>query len=256
VKKLETRNLKGCELRADSENGFCIAGVAARYNIKAKIGGQFTEQIQRGAFARSLKNKSDVFATFNHSEDHLLGRTTSGTLTLQDAPDGLHFRCQLDKESQAHRDVYASVKRGDLNACSFSFVVPPNGDTWSGNERTLTNVDLREIAVVVSPAYSGTSVDARKKNKEDEPDDDNEPDDDDSDEEDEDLLDCRCACARCADGHCEECADENCEDENCDKCPQQPPDDEELADIRERLDAAKIYLNAGHAQNSARKGQQ
>jgi HK97 family phage prohead protease len=231
-RKIETRNLSACELRAGAEKEFCIAGVAARYNVPAKIGGQFTERIQRGAFARSLKSKSDVFATYNHNENFLLGRTTAGTLTLNDAADGLHFKVQLDRKSQTHRDIYSSVQRGDLSACSFSFVVPANGDTWAGNSRTLTDVDLREIAVVVSPAYSGTSAVARSRK-----DDDTEPDED-SDDEPEERA-CACTCAECADGRCDECSDTDCDDEGCTDCPQKP-DPDETDDLRARLAAVKI----------------
>ena len=58
-----------------------------------------------------------------HDENQVLGRTLNKTLTLTDTLDGLNFVCALNKDSQAHRDLYASVKRGDLSECSFAFIV-------------------------------------------------------------------------------------------------------------------------------------
>jgi HK97 family phage prohead protease len=229
-KKLETRNMAACELRAGAENEFAVSGLAARYNIATRIG-SFTEKIAPGAFTRSLRAKSDVVCTFNHSQDHVLGRVKSGTLTLQDSAEGLRFRVQLDRKSQAHRDLYASVKRGDIDACSFAFLVPKDGDEWAGNERTLRSVDLKDVAVVTSPAYPGTSATARS-NKAD---DDTDPDDDSDPEE----RDCGCDCAECADGNCAECSNADCDDEGCTDCPNKP-DPDEADDLRARLEAVKV----------------
>jgi HK97 family phage prohead protease len=230
-KKLETRNIAACELRADAGNEFAVSGLAARYNRVTRIG-SFTEKIAPGAFTRSLRAKADVKATLNHDLNHVIGRTKSGTLTLADSPEGLRFRVQLDRKNQAHRDLYSSVKRGDLDSCSFAFCVPPNGDEWQGSARTLRDVDLMDVSIVADPAYPGTSVNARKKN------DDDEPDVDDSDDP-EDRAECACECAECADGNCAECSAEDCDDEDCKDCPMQP-DDDELNDVRARLAAIKI----------------
>jgi HK97 family phage prohead protease len=73
-------------------------------------------------FARSLKSGDDVVCQFNHGmkSDVVLGRTGNGTLVLTDGPKGLDFRCQLDPAQSFHRDLYSSVKRGDISECSFA----------------------------------------------------------------------------------------------------------------------------------------
>lgn len=173
--KTEIRSY-AAELRAvldeDDDEQFILEGVAASYNsLSADLGG-FREQIAPGAFTRSLRN-ADVRFLLNHNPDIVLGRTTNKTLTLQDSPKGLRFRCQLDPNNSQHRDVHASVKRGDISQCSFSFTVPANGDKWDQAEeqngrkfvrRTLLDVDLRDCSAVTYPAYDGpaaTSVAAR-----------------------------------------------------------------------------------------------
>jgi HK97 family phage prohead protease len=168
--KIETRIFSGVQVRAAAGAAFTLEGIAASYNMPSKPipggGGTFTEYIAPGAFKRSLRNKADVKCLFNHSVNFVLGRVRNGTLTLQDTPTGLAFRCQLNQKMQSHQDLYASVKRGDISECSFAFSVAPDGQKWSADysKRTLTDVDLFDVSVVADPAYGGdaTSVDARQ----------------------------------------------------------------------------------------------
>jgi HK97 family phage prohead protease len=177
--QLETRGtLKATEVRASKAAGkFELTGRCASYNTPTKIneaGGPFLEQVAPGAFSRSLTEGADVKATFNHDPNHILGRTKSGTLILTDSKAGLNFRCVLDPNNSMHRDIHASVLRGDHSECSFAFRVPPGGDTWGTTTdaetgrsiplRTLTDVDLVDVAPAVTyPAYKGdaTQVSAR-----------------------------------------------------------------------------------------------
>ena len=162
------------ELRTAGDE-YALIGYAATYNSWSKNLGGFREQIAPGAFTRSLNAKADVKALFNHDPSAVLGRTKSGTLKLSTDSKGLCFRCDLDKTSQAHRDLWASVKRGDVDECSFSFTVPAGGDDWTeGTDpetnarcsfRTLKNVDLMDVSVVTYPAYNETSAGARSKSR-------------------------------------------------------------------------------------------
>jgi HK97 family phage prohead protease len=169
--KIETRIFSGVQVRAAAGEAFVLEGIAASYNMPSKPlpggpNGTFTEFVAPSAFKRALRNKADVKCLFNHDANVVLGRTKSGTLTLTDSPAGLAFRCQLDQRQSAHQSMYASVKRGDVDECSFAFAVPKGGDKWSADysTRTLTDVDLFDVSVVTDPAYGGgaTSVDARQ----------------------------------------------------------------------------------------------
>jgi HK97 family phage prohead protease len=159
------------ELRAAAED-FVLEGTAVSYDCLSQDLGGFRERIMPGAFTRSIKQGADVKCLFNHDPNFLLGRTKSDTLQLQDTPTGLRFRCALDRNSSAHRDIYASVKRRDLSECSFAFTIPQGGDVFdqvmeSGKRftrRTVNEAALLDVSVVVSPAYDApgsTSVDAR-----------------------------------------------------------------------------------------------
>jgi Escherichia/Staphylococcus phage prohead protease len=170
------REIRSFELRAADGVDFVLEGTAVSYDCLSQelsdFRGSFRERIMPGAFTRSLKEGADVKCLFNHDQNFLLGRTKSGTLQLQDTPKGLRFRCQLDQNNSTHRDIYASVKRRDLSECSFAFIPTQGGDTYDQvtengkrfRRRTVTDADLFDCSVVVSPAYNApgaTSVDAR-----------------------------------------------------------------------------------------------
>lgn len=166
--------IRSFQLRAAADTDFCLEGTALSYDsLSADLGG-FRERIMPGAFARSLKSGADVKCLLNHDSNVVLGRTKSGTLALHDETDGLKFRCQLDRNNSTHQNVYAMVKRGDMNECSFAFVVPSGGDEFDEvmhqgkkiTRRTVRDADLRDVSVVTYPAYNAqgsTSVNARTK---------------------------------------------------------------------------------------------
>jgi len=162
----ELRSISGVQLRA-AENQFAITGIAAAYGVKSSDLGGFREIIAPGAFTDSL-SADDQVCFFNHNPDQILGRKKSRTLTVTDTDAGLSFRCMLDRSNPTHQSVYASIARRDVDSCSFSFSVLPDGDEWAEEQsskqivRTLKKVKLFELGPVVSPAYpQGTSVGAR-----------------------------------------------------------------------------------------------
>jgi len=170
------------EIRANKTGDrMSVSGYAARYNVLShRLKPGFKERIAPGAFDRILATKPDVVALFNHNPDQVLGRTTSGTLRLNADKVGLAFELDLPNTTIG-RDVYESVKRGDLNGCSFAFGVGQRMDEFSEEDedddegmyralkrkvkqivRTIRDfANLMDISIVTTPAYPGTSVDAR-----------------------------------------------------------------------------------------------
>jgi HK97 family phage prohead protease len=137
-----------------------LAGRVATYGIETRIGG-FREVIERGAFRDSLGDGRDILALADHDPTRVLARTRSGTLRLAESDDGLDFELDLP-DTTAARDLLALAERDDLGGCSFGFRVPPGGDAWDGDLRTLRRIDLAEVSIVQAwPAYPGTSVDPR-----------------------------------------------------------------------------------------------
>ena len=163
---IEKRILGVHELRA---KGTKVTGRAASYDVLSHSLGNFKERIKRGAFNKILATNPDVVMLFNHAGIPL-GRTTSGTLSLRGTDAGLEFECDLP-DTQTGRDLRESVKRGDVNSCSFSFELGEGDDEFGYEEqedcsrvavRTIKNFRaLHDVSLVTNAAYPGTQVDAR-----------------------------------------------------------------------------------------------
>jgi HK97 family phage prohead protease len=154
---LETRTVKA-ELRAEPE--FVIEGYAALFDAWSEQLGFFKEKIKPGAFDETLK-QSDIRALFNHDPNYPLGRVRAGTLEAKEDSKGLWYRVKLDENVSYAKDLYSSIKRGDVSQNSFSFRTL--SDEWNekGDERTLTKVALYDVGPVTFPAYPQTTVNAR-----------------------------------------------------------------------------------------------
>jgi uncharacterized protein len=156
-KPAQERRTAKLELRA---KGRQLAGYAALFNSETTIG-DFVETIAPGAFKASLAN--DILALVDHDAGKVLARTKSRTLRLAENGKGLLFSLDVPATTFG-ADILALAERGDVGGMSFGFNVPKGGETWSGNKRTLTNIDLKEISVVGAwPAYPNTTVFTRAK---------------------------------------------------------------------------------------------
>src|SRR4051812_25923117 len=103
-----------------------IFGYAARFNNPTTIrdvrGGEFRETIHPDAFTRSLVEQPDVRMLRDHNPSVLLGRTRAGTLRIGTDAEGLWYECSLPDTTDG-RDLAESIRRGDIDACSFGFTV-------------------------------------------------------------------------------------------------------------------------------------
>jgi uncharacterized protein len=157
--KIEKRtNEVQFELRAvEGGDGMTFTGYAAVFNSPSEPL-PFIERIAPGAFKRSLKARNDIKLLWNHDTGSVLGSTRAGTLKLEEDSHGLRVTAVLP-ETTLGKDVRTLVQRGDVNAMSFGFSVPANGDTWNtdGTERTLRSVRIHEVSIVAFPAYSQTA---------------------------------------------------------------------------------------------------
>lgn len=161
-KKKETRtfDITNLTTRAASEGeSNVISGYAAVFNSPTDIGGWFTEEIAPGAFSKTISENGDIRALFNHDWGQVLGRTKAGTLRLSEDDRGLKFEVDLPDTTVA-RDLVESLKRGDINQCSFGFI--PTVEEWDYSvepaHRIIKEVDLFEVSVVSIPAYEDTEV--------------------------------------------------------------------------------------------------
>ncbi len=148
------------EFRASDQGPGQLVGYAAKYGTISQNLGGFVETINRGAFDKSLSDGGRVVARYNHSDAFLLGTTDAGTLDVRSDEIGLPYIIDLPDTSYG-RDVAVLAARGDLRFSSFAFrTIDDNwGETDQGYRlRSLNEVQLVDVAPVVSPAYMDTSV--------------------------------------------------------------------------------------------------
>lgn len=153
------------EIRAtSSDSALFIEGRAIVFDQATKINdpvGSYTEIIKRGALDGA--DLSDVRLLFNHDLNRVPLARTPKTMTLKVDPVGMTIRALLP-ETESAKEVYESVKRGDLTGMSFAFKVPEGGDTYDPktNTRTINKIEkVYECSIVQFPAYGQTSVEAR-----------------------------------------------------------------------------------------------
>jgi HK97 family phage prohead protease len=148
-----------------------ITGHAAMYDSLSQDLGGFRECIRFGAFYRALQDNPNVVALFNHNNDLILGRTTAGTLKLDDDGKGLAFEVSLPNTTVAN-DLLENIRLGNISQCSFGFFC--TADTWyegidyGGSEavnpyeiiREVIDLSLVDVSPVCTPAYLSTDVSA------------------------------------------------------------------------------------------------
>jgi HK97 family phage prohead protease len=148
--------ITGSELRAIPDSNK-IEGYASVFNVDSlPLYGLWTEEVIPGAFVDSIK-ADDQRALLNHNDDFVLARRSAGTLRLGEDSKGLHYELDLGGQSYA-RDLYESVKRGDITGSSIGFRTIT--DTWSMKDgmdhRQVSKISLREVSPVAWPAFPQT----------------------------------------------------------------------------------------------------
>ena len=157
--KIDKRNItfKDIEIRSANEEGKKFVEGIIPYNSKSVPIWGTTEIIDKTAFNKTLADKSEVRALWNHDDNKVLGSTKSSTLKLENQDMGLICRCELPNTSYAN-DLFEIINRGDVKTMSFGFTPIKWIDDNSGKLRTLKEVQLHEVSFgVVHAAYKETS---------------------------------------------------------------------------------------------------
>jgi len=158
----------------ESSDSPTIEGYAAVFHNDADPGTEYelwsdpsmraVERVARGAFSRAIQDGDDVRGLFNHDPSLLLGRTSAGTMQIEEDERGLRYRIDMP-DTQTGRDVSELIDRGDVSGSSFGFVVEQ--ESWMESDdqdgrrtavRTIESVRLLDAGPVTYPAYAGTSA--------------------------------------------------------------------------------------------------
>ena len=163
----ETRQMRSIASKfetRESEDGLFIEGYFSVFNSTYELWPGATESVAPGAFENTLGG--DIRALIDHETRLVLGRNKSGTLELREDSHGLWGRVKINPNDQDAVNLYERVKRGDVDQCSFGFdIVKEETEVRDDGSVhwTIRDVKLYEVSVVTFPAYTETSVSARKR---------------------------------------------------------------------------------------------
>ena len=162
--KLE-KKVRGLELREFQANdNMVLEGYASVFDTPTVLweyeGVEYKEIIDRHAFDNA--DFSDCCLKYNHVDSvPILARTRGGSLQTQIDDFGLKFNANLF-DTSVSRDVYALVKQGGLDKCSFAFTVAKEEYDTNLHTRKILEIDkVFDLSIVDIPAYEQTSVFAR-----------------------------------------------------------------------------------------------
>lgn len=178
--ELQERSWDGLQRRAfhvarmevrESDGKSRLVGYAAVFNQLSEDLGGWRELIRPGAFAKTIRDGSDVRALWNHNPDYVLGRTKSGTLRLREDGHGLAIEIDPPDTTWA-RDLVETIRRGDVDQMSFGFIPvrsevkviddhDDNGQPRRSVIRELIEVRLFDVSPVTFPAYPQTEIGVR-----------------------------------------------------------------------------------------------
>lgn len=179
------------EIRADAEagDGLTLDGYGAVFGTPTRIDsweGCFDEEISRGAFKKSLSERTPVLQ-FDHGRHPMVGSIPLGSFeSLREDEQGLHVLARLH-DNWLVQPVRDAIRSAAIPGMSFRFSVVKDewrdatgalvkGDDvqrrlWASDasdpatilKRTLKEVRLYEVGPVVFPAYADTSVGVRSR---------------------------------------------------------------------------------------------
>lgn len=171
-RRITAAEASSVEMRDVQGAGPVLTGYAAVYYKPGEAGSRYMlaedceERILPGAFDRALRERQDIRGLFNHDANQVLGRTTSGTMSLITDARGLRYEIS-PPDTGPGRDVVTVVRRRDVTGSSFAFcarkdtitIEPRNGRPYY--IRTIEDVDLFDVGPVTFPAYEATDAGAR-----------------------------------------------------------------------------------------------
>ena len=166
MKEIRVAEIRAEAPPADGEKALILSGRPVVYESPTEIhdiAGSYIEVIRRGALDGA--DIGDVRLLVGHDASRIPLARTPRTMSLEVDADGLTFRAQLP-DTEAGREAYQAVERGDIRGLSFAFTVPDDGDEYDPktNTRTIKRIaKVYECTLTAFPAYESTTVSAESR---------------------------------------------------------------------------------------------
>lgn len=164
--RMEFRHVAPFEVTrsAADGDGLTMEGYASVFDSPIEIDsweGRFVETIQRGAFAKTIRERNPVLM-FNHGQHPMIGDMPIGAIrSLREDSKGLFVSARLS-DNWLVEPVREAIAGGSISGMSFRMQVV--NDQWKAGTprmRTITEVRCLELGPVVFPAYTDTTVSVR-----------------------------------------------------------------------------------------------
>lgn len=166
MKEIRVTEIRATDPAADGNTALVLSGRPVVYDTPTQINdidGSYIEVIRQGAL--DTTDLSDVRLLVGHDASKIPLARTPKTMSLSVDGKGLVMRATLP-DTEAGREAYKAVERGDLRGMSYAFTVPEGGDSYDPvtNTRTITRISkVYECSLTAFPAYESTTVSAESR---------------------------------------------------------------------------------------------
>lgn len=166
MKEVRVAEIRADAPAADGESALILSGRPVVYDTPTLIhdvSGSYVEVVKRGALDSA--DLSDVRLLVGHDASKIPLARTPKTMSLYVDESGLNIKATLP-ETEAGKEAFEAVKRGDLRGMSYAFTVPEGGDSYDPetNTRTISKIaKVYECSLTAFPAYESTYVSAESR---------------------------------------------------------------------------------------------
>ena len=166
MKEVRVAEIRANTPPADGEKALILSGRPVVYDTPTQINdisGSYIEIIERGALDGA--DLHDVRLLVGHDMSKIPLARTPKTMRLAVDDEGLTFEATLPN-TEAGREAFQAVERGDLRGMSYAFTVPEGGDSYEPltNTRTIHKIaKILECSLTAFPAYESTTVSAESR---------------------------------------------------------------------------------------------
>lgn len=166
MKEIRVAEIRANEPAADGKKALILSGRPVVYDTPTLIndmGGSYIEIVESGALDGA--DLRDVRLLVGHDASKIPLARTPKTMSLKLDDNGLTFEATLP-DTEAGREAYKAVERGDLRGMSYAFTIPEGGDSYDPetNTRTIKRIaKVYECSLTAFPAYESTYVSAESR---------------------------------------------------------------------------------------------
>lgn len=150
-----------------TSDGLFVRGIVNRPGswsqpLTARNGKTFIERIMPNVFTKAIQRSKNIEFLAEHDKEKLLANTQSGTLKLEETPNGLVMEARIAPTSYG-KDFHVLINEKLIPAMSFGMqVLKDEWTTENGiNKRSIKDLALFEVSAVRNPAYTDSAIQAR-----------------------------------------------------------------------------------------------